>query len=175
MARPGKVKPEQAREHEARAWALRQQGWTQQRIAAELGLGQSAVCRILARVSRRTLKELSDDVGRVKAEQSERLDFIIDEALQAWERSKRNSSSVTRERTEVLGGTEDEQPARERVVRAGEQRDGDVRFLEQARAALAEQRKIWGAEAPKKAEISGRDGGPIETVRRYVGIDPDEV
>jgi hypothetical protein len=165
--RGGRPEAEKAREHERRAWDLRQQGWTHARIAAELGLERSAVTRILARVNKRVLKEMHAEVAAQKVEQSARLDFVIDEALQAWERSKKDAVKVTREwdtphrdQPDEAEAACDEPPETvvERVTHERQGRDGDVRFLEQTRQALADQRKVWGIDAPAKVAPTTPDG-----------------
>jgi hypothetical protein len=83
-----RVSKEVAREHERKAWDLRQQGWTHGRIAAEVGLERSSVTKILARLSDRYLKQFQEDVGRVKAEQTAQLEHLYFEAVSAWERSQ---------------------------------------------------------------------------------------
>lgn len=129
-----KYKPEEVAEHERRAWALRQRGWTQERIAEELKLTQRGVGVILARLSKRYLASLGNDVNRHRAQQTTRLEHILDEAMQAWERSRDAEGS-----------------------------DGAVpAFLDQARGALADLRKLWGLDAPKRHELTGADGGPME-------------
>lgn len=172
MGRQRKVKPEQAREHERRAWELRCRGWTQPRIARELGLDDSAVCRILKRVSARVLAELKDSVERVKAEQTETLQHVIDEALQAWERSKGTRKTVTRQT--VSGGENDED--RQRTTQHASERTGDVAYLSEARAAMADLRKVWGVDAASRHEVSGPAGGAvpivaIEVVRPAAGAE----
>ena len=150
MAGGRKVSKEQSREWERRAWELRQQGWTQGRIAVALGVDSSAVCRILARLRERYLRELTRKISRYKAEQTAQLEHLYDRALQAFEMSQL---------PEVLGGSA---------------RPGDHRFLEQARSVLADIRKIWGLDAPTQLEHAGAGGGPIPIVAieavRPVGV-----
>lgn len=46
-----------------------------------------------------------------------------------------------------------------------EGRTGDPRHLTNYLKALADRRAMWGADAPKKAEITGAQGGPIVLAR----------
>jgi|GEM_PF-6436713 len=48
------------------------------------------------------------------------------------------------------------------TVKESKGQAGDPRFLEQAQRALAAKREILGINAPKKQEVSGPEGGPIE-------------
>lgn len=50
------------------------------------------------------------------------------------------------------------------VTNVSEGQRGDPRYLAEIRACLADIRKIWGLDAPVKAEIAGKDGGAISVV-----------
>lgn len=137
------IKKEQRREEERQIWAFRQRGWTQARIADELKLHVSTICRVLAKLSDRYLKEVLEDVGRVKVQQTLMLEHIVSESLDAWERSKEPARRATLKK----GAGEGNQNAETQSV---EEQIGDTVFLDSARAALADMRKIWGADAPVK-------------------------
>lgn len=144
---PRKVTNEQAREHERRAWELRTRGWSQTRIGAELSLDQSTISKALQRVSARVLAELRPQVEAMKAEQTAQLEHLLDEAVQAWERSRR--PKVT---------TADGDDVKTVTLETA----GEPRFLAEARALLTSIRDLWGLDAPAKQEVTGKDGGPIE-------------
>lgn len=189
---------------EQKAWLLKSKFWTEERIATELGVDQSTVNRMLQRVEARLVAEFTEKALAIKIQQTDRLEFLASEAIEAWEKSKRpgdKERTVTKrlgakpkaERPSVPEGP-DEVPgmyldADEAIEDAGEITDedrarllsvmgmnadgsgltiveqattherkyqvGDPRFLEQARGALSDIRGIWGAEAPKKAELGG--------------------
>lgn len=193
------------------AWSLRRKLWSLQRIATKLGVDESTVSRMLKREEDRLTKEFTEQALVVKLTQAAQLEFIAEEAMEAWEKSKEPGD---KERTVVkrLGAKPKEQkPAvpegpdevpgmyldasDDAIEDAGEITDedrarllgamgmhsdgspltiveetstlerryqvGDPRFLEQARGALSDIRTIWGAEAPKKAEVSGPNGTPL--------------
>src|SRR5262245_23815956 len=150
------------RQREELAWSLCARGMTERRIAEEIeraGLGkitQQGVSAMLCRVEARALKAMSDRVGGLKARQTESLWRIYEEALAAWERSKLPQKSLTTKRTGNGEGAAE-------TVSVIRDQDGDPRYLDLAMSALADIRKIWGADAPKKAELTGKDGGPIQT------------
>jgi hypothetical protein len=50
-------------------------GWSQPQIAADLGMSQAAVCKLLKRVETRLLRELAETVQRQRARQALRLDW----------------------------------------------------------------------------------------------------
>jgi predicted transcriptional regulator len=156
---------EVTRERERRAWDLRQRGWTQQRIADELGITHQAVSALLKRLDRRFLAKSDDLIAAQKAAQTQQLQYIADEALQAWERSKLDAETVvtTSGRAHVSKeGDVTLLPDETKVQIQGQ--SGDPRLLDQARGALEDIRKVWGIDAPTK--VAGPDGGPI--VIRYV-------
>jgi DNA-binding CsgD family transcriptional regulator len=146
---PGRPKedPQVVRARETEAWKLRAQGWTQQRIGDKLGIDQTTVSKLLARVADRRLKELRDKVDRQRGEQTDQLSHLLDEAMQAWELSQLDAHSG---------------PA------------GDPKFLAEARALLADLRKLWGLDAPTKLEHAGPEGKPIPITFIEVG-EPEEV
>lgn len=148
-----KVTTEEARQHEVEAWALRCKGWTMARIATAIGVSPSGVCQMLQRASKRVVEKLDEKVEQVKIEQEATLAYIADEALQAWERSK---------------------PKRREKAKQPGLGCGDVAYLEQARAALADIRKIWGADAPVKSELGGPGGMPLAIAFIEVPRDGDQ-
>ncbi len=145
-----RIKNDQAREHERRAWELRQQGQTQEQIAAELGVTHQSVSRILRRVSERTVRQLAEDVLLHKLVQNARLDHIIDEAMQAWERSKLPAVRAVR-KTHDSGA--------EVLVVTTTSQCGDVDYLTLVREALADQSRLWGLDALTQHVVTT---GPIE-------------
>lgn len=131
------------RARETRAWRLRSRGWSQQRIADELGVTQSAVSRLLGRVERRELRRMSASVERIKVVQSAQLEYVADEALAAWERSKtpRKRAASKRAVGEGQGEGGDEIQTTEVI-----ERDGDTGYLYAAMTALTHQRSLWGLD-----------------------------
>ena len=156
-------KPSKAltRQREELAWELSAQGLSERKIALELEkaglerITQQGVSAMLIRVEARALKEMAERVGGLKAKQTQALWHIYQEAMDAWRRSQQSAKSVTKH---LDGGAvppagESGRPALgggERVTTQIRDQDGDPRFLDQARAALADLRKIWGLDAPHK-------------------------
>jgi DNA-binding MarR family transcriptional regulator len=144
---------------QTRAWELRQHGWTQRRIAAELGHDQGTISRWLDAIERRELARLSRNVERLKVTQTQVLEHIADEALQAWERSKKPHTKAV-EKTGPKLFRPDGSPASgsARVVEATE-RDGDPVHLQVALQALDRLRRVWGIDAPPlRPKDDGHDG-----------------
>lgn len=140
----GKLNKDVTRERERIAWELRQKCWTQQAIADHLGVQQATVSLILRRVRRRVLEQLQADVEQVKGEQTEQLAYIAAEAMAAWLRSQKPAKKVVRK-------AEGDEAV---ITSEIKERDGDPKFLAEARNALAAIRDIWGIDAPKKIDAS---------------------
>ena len=135
-----------SREHRAVELAIR--GWTQAQIAADLGISQAAVSKLLKRVETRVLRETVDTLARHKVRQTQRLEHIVAESLQAWHASKSEHTRRRQRKIDRSGGAD--QTLAEIVV---DPRHGDPRYLDEARKALADVRKIWGLEAPQRVEV----------------------
>lgn len=153
---PGKVPREVTRQRETEAWRLRQGCWTEARIAAELGVSQQAVSKILARVAARVLKELDELVEAEKVIQLDQLHEIAHQAMRAWERSLEDGVTV-KETAGVGGGIE--------TTTKGQ--SGNPALLAQARGALADIRDLLGlnAKANDLSELSDE-----ELLRRAGGV-----
>jgi predicted DNA-binding protein (UPF0251 family) len=137
------------RTRELRAMELTVLGWSQHQIAADLGISQAAVSKILKRAEIRVLRELTAIVERHKARHSLRLEHIFAEALRAWEQSKADTTRRRQRKSDSgPGGTGS--TVAEVVV---ENQHGDPRYLEEARKALADHRKLWGLDAPQKVDV----------------------
>ena len=71
------------RTREWRAMELAILGWSQPQIAADLGISQAAVSKLLKRIEVRLLRELAETVQRQKARQTLRLEHLFAEAMRA--------------------------------------------------------------------------------------------
>lgn len=161
---PGNVSKEVTRERERRAWELRQACWTQERIAGDLGVDRSTISKMLARIDRRLLKQVEAAVFAMKVAEDARLEFIIDEAMQAWQRSK--SPAVAKRVTKTKAGEKDPGETEGEGKHGGRSQEtvsqaaqcGDARYLVEARAAMADRRKLWGLDAPQKVAQTNAKG-----------------
>lgn len=169
----GRASTEKARLREQVAFDLAAtKGLTETQIAEELaqqGLGevtQQAVSKMLHRVEERMLKETNGKVKRKKVRHEAALMKIYRDAMAAWEESKKPQKSLT---TKQGPAGENGEPGKvkesQSVLR---DQDGNPRYLDQARQALADIRKIWGVDEPAqtKNDISGRLG--LEIVEEIV-------
>ena len=131
-------------------------GRSQREIAAAEGLSQSAVSKILRRLETRALQELVDRVEQQKARQSLRLDYLYGESLRAWAASKADATRRVQRTTQAgAGGGAGGGTVAQLVV---ETQHGDPRYLEVARKVLADQRRVWGLDAPQKLDVRATEG-----------------
>ena len=176
----------------------------------------STVSRAIKRRNQQLAKEHSEEALEIKAEQFARMDYLIMEAAQAWERSQavavqekakgvaeRGTTRKAKDALAGIVGADDYDPeevsggiysdddgeeisseeraqkifmagmekAKEEIrAQCGDQADGllalveqtitkkwqvgDPRFLEVIRGLLADQRKIYGLDAPTKQEVN---------------------
>lgn len=148
MPNPHRVPKEVTRERERRAWELRQQLWTHERIALELGVDHSTITKMLARIRQRMLVQLNVEVGSRVAEQVGQLDQIADQSYQAWIKSKEPEKEVQKKVSKGKGLRSGSEETSSRVSERG----GDVRYLEMTVRALQDIRKILGIEAPVRQQ-----------------------
>jgi predicted transcriptional regulator len=134
------------RTRELRTLELATLGWSQHQIAADLGISQAAVSKILKRVELRLLRELSETVDRQKVRQTVRLEHVFAEAMRAWTESKADRTRRRQRKSESGAGAS----LAELTV---ENSHGDPRYLGEARQALADVRKLWGLDAPQKVDL----------------------
>jgi predicted transcriptional regulator len=134
------------------AWELRCQGWSQYRIAAELGVSQMTISRDLAAASEKALKNLDDLVIQTKREHVFQLERIADEAFQAWEKSKEAGKAVSRRKHKPGEGQEDD--GSEVITTSAKEQTGDIKYLKIAMDAMADVRSIVGADAPLSMNLT---------------------
>jgi hypothetical protein len=141
---------------ELRIWALLSEGKTPSAIARDVGIARQSVHRIIRRVEAKYNQAIASSVGRLKARQARALEAVLDEALDAWERSKHPARRVRKETGHPSSSRADDSRSGERsrartdLTRTEVQsRVGDPRFLTEARQALADIRKLYGLDAPK--------------------------
>ena len=137
------------RTRELRVLELTVLGWSQHQIAADVGVSQAAVSKILKRVELRVLRELTAIVDRQKARQTLRLEHLFAEALRAWEQSK--GDTTRRRQRKFDGGSRGAGGTVAEIV--VENQHGDPRYLQEARRALADHRKLWGLDAPQTLDL----------------------
>jgi hypothetical protein len=148
--RGGAEPPGRVRQRELDVIERHLQGMSQRQIASAVKISQAAVCKILARVEQRALRDHAEMLFRMKGQQTLQLEHIWQQAMTAWHAS--TADATRRRQRRVEGGDTDEpQTIAEVTV---ESQHGDPRYLAEARAALADLRKLWGLDAPQKLDVS---------------------
>lgn len=122
-------------------------GERQTALAREYGLSKQRVNRICGRVGKLVFQELTEDFSDHRRRTLLRLDHVYSEALDAWQKSKAGRCSETLT-TNQAGG----------VVRSRtrQRAAGDVRYLAEARQALADMRDLCGLDATKTEVVELR-------------------
>lgn len=162
MRGKGRVPSELARRREQVALDLAAKGWSEAQIAEELDkqglwkVTQQAVSKMLIRVEKRQLAQMSEQVKLMKVRQTTALRKIHRDAMAAWEESKKPQKSLTTKHGPA-GENGQPGPVRESMSVLRDQ-DGDPRYLELALHALADLRKVWGVDEPKKIAPTTPDG-----------------
>ncbi len=131
-------------------------GRTRYDVAKEFSISWSTVELIRQRVNDYFFRENIESIKRLKAEHTERLTHVVAEAMTAWEASK-NPAVRTCDSDKAGNSTTKTTTS------------GNSSFLAEARAALGEIRKIWGADAPLKIEttdVPRAAGKPAEEYRQ---------
>jgi predicted transcriptional regulator len=162
-----KVPPKEVSDERKRiAWRLRQQGWTQQRIADHIGVTQQAVDVMLSVIEKQLAVEFKEQAAQIKARQTAMLEDMTDETLQQWRRSYEDAVTEVTVKGKTTGGKgeggADGDKSRAQVTRTVVGQSGNPSLIAQARGTLSDIRSIWGLDAPKREELTGKDGAPIE-------------
>ena len=131
-------------------------GLSQREIAAEEGMSQSAVSKILQ--SSRSSASWRNSWGGSSSKKYARrcaLDHLYRESLRAWEASKADATRRVQKKTQPGSVGAPSATVAQFVV---DTQHGDPRYLEVARKVLADQRRVWGLDAPQKLDVRATEG-----------------
>lgn len=126
-------------------------------VAKAYGLSWSTVRTINNKVTDHIRREYLGDIVRMKVEHSEKLSDLYRESRKAWEDSQKPTMKTQTKPGKVPDGATLEEclDLPEEVTVTETTTSGDPRFLAESRTALADIRKIWGADAPLRVELAG--------------------
>lgn len=131
------------------AYRLRLLGKTCDEIAEALVISPRAAYEYIDKARKRQVEELKKLEGRAGVlRQFQVLNYILDEMLEAWERSKRvKKTKVAGVETKdgVLGGLE----TKKKTSQKEEEEIGDPSYLDRAMKASREIRELLGLDAPE--------------------------
>ena len=174
MAAPKRTKHERERDLEIIS-ELYLRGWTQRRIAARIGVSHTQINRDLKTIQKRWMDSSVRNFDDARAEELARIDELERTYWKEWERSREDKVTVkTRKQAKDApksdGWSKDENDEKSTIRTADhteivEHRLGDPRYLEGVRWCIGERVKLLGLAAPiqTKMELTGRDGGPVQT------------
>lgn len=137
-------------------------GKSQRRAGQKFGKTQPAITYICKKIDDYLARTYMGQIRQIKANHTQRLEIIYNEAMAAWRRSQRDAETVTETEKDMgkFSGTETKKTIKGQT--------GAAQFLSEARGALNEIRNIWGANAPLQIEHAGEvrvAGRPIEECR----------
>ena len=138
-------------------------GKSTRRAAAKFGYSHTRIAQICRKIDDYLSRTYMGQIRQIKANHTQRLEIIYNEAMAAWRRSQQDAETVTetdRDFGEKNSGTETKKTIKGQT--------GAAQFLSEARGALNEIRNIWGANAPLQIEHAGEvrvAGRPIEECR----------
>lgn len=141
-----KVGPWEPDEQQLAIYAEAIRGTPYTKIGERHGCTRSNVCKLVKKINEWLWPQRMEQVREIKAEHTESLMVIFREAMAAWERSKRPEGTIRVKH----GGQHGKERSRTLKGQAG-----NPAFLQEARAALAEIRRIWGADAPITHQHTG--------------------
>lgn len=147
---------------ENRAYKLRLEGRPVIEIAAKIGVSDRQVRTYLRRVEDRMKADLLQRDGEAGVlKQFAVLNHVLDEALEAWEKSK--APAVTRSASREMDP--EGKTTRTRVTETVEEQVGNPAYLDAAMKALKSIRELLGLDAPTVHRILHQDATQDEAER----------
>ena len=128
------------------------QGWLQVDIAEELSLNQSTISRDLEHLYEVWRQSSLVDINKAKSEELAKVDRLEREYWQAWVHSCEDAETMRQEGTK----TEEGKIKPDKVVKTAKGQAGDPRFLSGVQWCIDKRCEIFGIDAPKKIEQSGK-------------------
>ncbi len=161
---------------EADAWEMRTTKWlTHQEIAQKLEVDRSTVTRILKRISKRVNSKLDQLVTEEKIKQIETYNYMVKEALHAWEESKGGRQAIQTispgEAVKLSDGKVEVRKTsggKATIVQTANTSPGDYKYLDLAMKAMDKISELMGFKERYLPEDSG--GGVAQPGRVLIYI-----
>jgi len=150
-------------------------GYTQADIAEELSkardysIGRTQIWKDIQLIHKRWMEAYILPVNELKVRELARLDRLENEYWDAWERSKRDITSLRQDTIRDRSPSGSETYNRNKTILKKDERDGSVAFLQGIERCIDKRCQILGLDAAKSVTINWRKQAAAE------GIDPDEV
>lgn len=125
-------------------------GYSHAEIAERIGVDRSAVSHRIKKLNARARLDREEHIAR----ELRTLDTALQEALDAWNRSKEDNEVVTVEGRD----------GKNRITKRTEGQSGNPAHLGNVVRISESRRKLLGLDAPVRQEVAGADGGAI-TIR----------
>lgn len=154
-------------------------GKTMREIAKDFGISVPRVSVICRTVST-WLNEypVESNIPAIRAQHDQVFKWLIRESVVEWQKSKKSfkttKAKMVRGRVDKDGNPLPDLVTSEQIER---EQFGDPRYIQVVNDLMKSQRAMWGADEPKRTEISGPEGAPITiaTVLKIVGDNPPPV
>lgn len=126
------------------------QGWTQVKIAEEVGVTQGMVSKDLAAIREEWLQASIENIDEAKARELARIDNLEREYWEAWYRSCEDAETVVKKAVETDKGQ------RKEATQTAKGQAGDPRFLAGIQWCIQQRCKILGIEAAAKLDLTSK-------------------
>ena len=152
-ARRRELLHEQRRNEIARLYL---RGMRQAEIAKQFNLNQTTISRDLQAIEQRWMDSALYNFDKVRARELARIDQLERTYWDAWLDSRKQKQIQESEKEEGA-------KARTKANIKREDRDGNPQFLAGVQWCIKRRCTLLGLDAPRRVEVSGPDGGPVET------------
>lgn len=129
-------------------------GWTQDRIAQELGLNQSTISRDIEEVTARWRASALIDMNEAKAQELARIFKLESEYWDAWYASKGDEEASLTQKEGQTGGS-----GKVKTVQSKKNRLGDPRYLQGVERCIQMRIDLLGIQPPKQVNLGTPEDG----------------
>lgn len=151
-------------EQDWQLWELKQQGLSDSKIAEQTGLTRYQVEERLQHIFTAYRVELTGQVEAKAGQLIAQYEYIRDEALDSWRRSKQDKKRVSQTTTQRADGGGDGGIVS--TTASSEDSHGDPKYLDAAMKALGELRRLLRVEDHIAVTVTHQapDGGPVRVL-----------
>lgn len=158
------AKTDEIQQRQLDALDLRKKGYSLRAIGEQLDIGHVQVKRDIEAALAMAAEEVKQSAGHLLAIELERVDALLMEYWEAWEKSKQPVEKTISEKRQ---GVETE-TSKASIQRTG--RTGDPRYLAGIQWCIERRAKFLGLDAPEKTDWTS--GG--QPIKFYMTVSPDD-